>query len=43
MMDGGSTSKNKVGQYQIIPFLKSRGIIRLEAVLLSHPDEDHVT
>ena len=42
MMDGGSTSKNKVGQYQIIPFLKSRGIIRLEAVLLSHPDEDHV-
>lgn len=42
MMDGGSTSKNKVGQYQIIPFLKSRGIIRLEAVFLSHPDEDHV-
>ena len=43
MVDGGSTSKSKVGEYQILPFLESEGIGELEAVFLTHPDEDHIS
>ena len=42
MVDGGSTSKTDVYRYQIAPFLKSRGIGRLTAVLVTHEDWDHV-
>ena len=42
LVDGGSTTKTDVGTYQILPFLKSRGIAELAAILLSHPDEDHI-
>ena len=41
LFDGGSTDKSKVGKYQITPFLKSRGVGRLEAVFVSHADVDH--
>ncbi|MBD5461814.1 MAG: DNA internalization-related competence protein ComEC/Rec2 [Lachnospiraceae bacterium] len=41
LVDGGSSSVNSVGEYRIIPFLKSQGISRLEAVFVTHPDEDH--
>ncbi|MBD5551938.1 MAG: DNA internalization-related competence protein ComEC/Rec2 [Lachnospiraceae bacterium] len=43
MVDGGSTSKSKVGKYQMLPFLESAGIRELEAVFLTHPDEDHIS
>lgn len=43
MVDGGSTSKSKVGKYQILPFLEREGIGELEAVFLTHPDEDHIS
>lgn len=43
MVDGGSTSKSKVGKYQILPFLESEGIGELETVFLTHPDEDHIS
>lgn len=43
MVDGGSTSKSQVGKYQMLPFLESRGIGELEAVFLTHPDEDHIS
>ncbi len=43
MVDGGSTSRSKVGQYQILPFLESMGIGELEAVFVTHPDEDHIS
>lgn len=43
MVDGGSTSKSQVGKYQILPFLESKGIGELEAVFLTHPDEDHIS
>ncbi len=43
MVDGGSTSRSKVGKYQILPFLKCEGIGELEAVFLTHPDEDHIS
>lgn len=41
LIDGGSTSKTKVGEYQITPFLKSRGVSSLEAVFITHGDKDH--
>lgn len=43
MVDGGSTSKSRVGEYQILPFLESEGIEELKAVFLTHPDEDHIS
>ena len=42
MIDGGSTSRLEVGNYQIVPFLKYMGIKELEAVFITHPDEDHI-
>lgn len=41
LIDGGSSTVSGVGEYRIIPFLKSQGISRLEAVFITHPDEDH--
>lgn len=43
MVDGGSTSKSQVGKYSIGPYLESEGIGELEAVFLTHPDEDHIS
>ncbi len=43
LIDGGSTSKKNVGKYQIIPFLKYMGIGRLDAVVMTHEDEDHLS
>lgn len=43
MVDGGSTSKSRVGKYRILPFLESMGIRELEAVFVTHPDEDHIS
>ncbi len=41
-VDGGSTDVSKVGQYRILPFLKSNGIAEIDYWLVSHYDEDHV-
>lgn len=43
LIDSGSSNKSKVGQYQILPFLKSRGISRLDGILVSHTDSDHIS
>ena len=43
LIDGGSSNKSKVGQYQILPFLKSQGISRLDGILISHTDGDHIS
>ncbi|RKM62258.1 DNA internalization-related competence protein ComEC/Rec2 [Butyrivibrio sp. CB08] len=43
LIDGGSTSKKNVGKYQIIPFLKYKGIGKLEAAIVTHEDEDHIS
>ncbi len=43
LIDGGSTSKKNVGRYQIIPFLKYKGIGRLDTVVVTHEDEDHIS
>ena len=43
LLDGGSTSKKNVGKYQIIPFLSYEGIGSLDAVIVTHEDEDHIS
>lgn len=43
LIDGGSSSKSKVGTYQILPFLKQQGIRRVQAVFVSHSDSDHIS
>ena len=42
LVDGGSSSENKVGTYRIMPYLKSQGISTLQAVIVTHPDMDHL-
>lgn len=42
LFDCGSSSRKSIGRYVLLPFLKYSGIHRLDAVLLSHPDEDHI-
>lgn len=41
LVDGGSSSVSSVGTYRIIPFLKAQGVSCLNAVFVTHPDEDH--
>lgn len=43
LIDGGSTSQKDVGRYQIMPFLKYKGIGTLEYVVMTHEDKDHVS
>ena len=43
LIDGGSTNKSALGQYQLLPYLKSRGISRLDGIYISHTDEDHIS
>lgn len=42
LFDGGSSSVNTVGKYRLIPYLKSRGIRKIDAVFISHGDQDHM-
>lgn len=42
LVDGGSSDKKEVETYQIIPFLKHRGVGRLDAVFITHSDADHI-
>lgn len=43
LIDGGGSvfSKESVGQQVIAPFLWSKGVTRLETIVLTHPDADH--
>ncbi|MCR5215880.1 MAG: ComEC/Rec2 family competence protein [Lachnospiraceae bacterium] len=43
MIDGGSCGINLVGEYRIIPFLKSRGVRSLDYVCITHGDWDHLS
>ena len=42
LIDGGSSDTKKVGRYQIEPFLKCRGVGRLDYMFVSHGDMDHI-
>ncbi len=43
MIDGGSTSQKNVGKYRLMPFLSYEGIGSLDAVIITHEDEDHIS
>ena len=43
LIDCGSTSENKLGQYTLLPFLKYTGSHTIEAVFVTHLDEDHIS
>ena len=42
MIDGGSTSKTKVGENIIVPYLKYEGENEVDLWILTHEDADHV-
>ena len=42
LVDGGSSDVKRVGRYRIEPCLKSQGVGRLDYVLVSHGDSDHM-
>lgn len=41
--DGGSTDVSKVGTYRIEPFLKCRGIRKIDYWIVTHTDYDHIS
>lgn len=43
LIDGGSSTVNKVGAFRLIPYLKARGIRNVDGILLSHSDGDHIS
>ena len=43
MIDGGSTNKKNIAKYQILPYLKNQGIAVVDAILISHTDQDHIS
>ena len=43
LVDGGSSSISSVGTYRILPFLKSKGYRKIDYVLISHMDKDHIS
>ncbi|MCR5686282.1 MAG: DNA internalization-related competence protein ComEC/Rec2 [Lachnospiraceae bacterium] len=42
LSDGGSSNVSNVARYRIIPFLKYKGVHRLDTVMISHLDADHI-
>lgn len=42
-IDGGSSSETKVGEYRILPFLKSKGVKKIDYWFVSHTDNDHIS
>ena len=42
LFDCGSSSRSHIGERVLIPFLKYNGIRRVDAILLSHADADHI-
>ncbi len=43
LIDGGSSDVKEVGRYRILPFLKERGVGRVDYVLVTHTDGDHIS
>lgn len=42
LCDGGSSTVAKVGTYRIVPFLKWKGVSKLDYVFVTHMDADHI-
>lgn len=43
LVDCGSSGERELGENCLVPFLKSRGISRLDTVVVSHGDWDHIS
>lgn len=43
LVDCGSSGEKELGENCLVPFLKSRGISRLDTVVVSHGDWDHIS
>lgn len=43
MIDGGSTSVSQTGKKRISPWLKFKGIKKIDAIFITHSDEDHIS
>lgn len=43
LIDGGSSDKSDVADYQMMPYLKYEGVSYLDAVVVTHPDSDHIS
>ena len=44
LIDGGQYEiRMNWEKYQLLPYLKSRGISRLDGIYVSHTDEDHIS
>lgn len=43
LFDAGSSSRSRVGEYVLVPYLKHQGISTLDGIFLSHGDLDHVS
>ncbi len=43
LIDGGSTGVKNVGKYRILPYLKHEGVSKLDYIILTHLDEDHIS
>ncbi|KPK41802.1 MAG: hypothetical protein AMJ78_04495 [Omnitrophica WOR_2 bacterium SM23_29] len=42
LIDGGKGRDTDMGQKVILPFLRNKGIYSIDAIVLTHPDADHV-
>ena len=42
LFDGGSSSRSRVGEYVLIPYLKYRGFDTVDGIFVSHGDQDHI-
>jgi competence protein ComEC len=42
LVDAGRGGDGDAGRFVTVPFLRSKGIRRLDALLISHPQEDHL-
>ncbi|MDD6056859.1 MAG: DNA internalization-related competence protein ComEC/Rec2 [Clostridiales bacterium] len=42
-LDGGSSDVRQVGTYRILPFLKAKGIRKVDFWFVSHTDQDHIS
>ena len=43
MIDGGSTSKNRLGENILIPYLRYEGEVKVDYWFLTHADKDHIS
>lgn len=43
LYDGGSSNVKNVGTYRLLPFLKWSGVRKLDYILISHMDSDHIS